>query len=100
MLTDGKRSIEIHEIAGSGHNDAFLMVYLPAEGIAVRVGCVYAGCAPTRRRRPTPNPFSVNLNENIQRLKLNVRQIAAVHGPRVATMADLRAAITPPAGTN
>jgi len=41
----------------------------------------------------TPNPFSVNLYENIQRLKLDVRQIAALHGPRLTTMADLRAAI-------
>ena len=32
----------------------------------------------------------MNLYENIQRLKLDVRQIAALHGPRVATMADLR----------
>ena len=39
------------------------------------------------------NPYSVNLNENIQRLKLNVRQIAAGHGPRLTTMADLRAAM-------
>ena len=35
----------------------------------------------------------MNLYENIQRLKLDVRQIAALHGPRVATMADLRGAI-------
>jgi hypothetical protein len=40
-----------------------------------------------------PNPYSVNLYENIQRLKLDVKQIAALHGPRVATMADLRTAI-------
>ena len=35
VLTDGKRSIEIHEIAGSGHNDGFLMVYLPKEKILI-----------------------------------------------------------------
>ena len=40
-----------------------------------------------------PNPYTVNLNENIERLKLDVRQIAALHGPRVATMADLRTAL-------
>ena len=33
VLTDGKRSIEVHQIAGGGHNDAFAMVYLPAEKI-------------------------------------------------------------------
>jgi hypothetical protein len=48
------------------------------------------------RNRPVPavpNPYSVNLYENIQKLKLDVDQIAALHGPRAATLADLRNAI-------
>jgi glyoxylase-like metal-dependent hydrolase (beta-lactamase superfamily II) len=91
VLTDGKRSIEIYEIAGSGHNDGFLMVYLPKEKILVE-GDAYT---PLAVGAPTPavNPFWVNLHENIQRLKLDVRQIAALHGPRLTTMADLRGAI-------
>ena len=40
----------------------------------------------------TPNPLAAALRDNIQQLGLNVRQILAIHGPRVATMADLRAA--------
>jgi hypothetical protein len=43
------------------------------------------------------------LNDNIQRLKLDVRQIAALHGPRLTTMTDLRTAIgqgAPAKGTN
>ena len=47
----------------------------------------------TRHRRRAASPFTVNLYENIQRLKLNVRQIAALHGPRVATLEDLRTAV-------
>jgi len=35
----------------------------------------------------------VNLYENIQKLNLNVEKIAALHGPRVATLADLRSVI-------
>src|SRR5437867_129191 len=35
VLTDGKRSIEIHQIAGSGHNDAFALIYLPAEKVLI-----------------------------------------------------------------
>jgi glyoxylase-like metal-dependent hydrolase (beta-lactamase superfamily II) len=91
VLTDGKRAIEIYEIAGSGHNDGFLMVYLPKEKILVEGDAytpVAAGAPP-----PAINPYSVNLHENIQRLKLDVRQIAALHGPRVTTIADLRGAI-------
>jgi hypothetical protein len=41
----------------------------------------------------------VNLHENIQRLKLDVRQIAALHGQRVGTMQDLRAFIGQGANT-
>jgi glyoxylase-like metal-dependent hydrolase (beta-lactamase superfamily II) len=92
VLTDGRRPIEIHPIQGSGHNDAFVMVYLPREKILAEADAF----TPTAADAPlptTPNPFSVNLYENIQRLKLDVRQIAALHGPRLTTMADLRAAI-------
>jgi len=92
VLTDGRRTIEIHRLAGSGHNDAFAMVFLPTEGILIE-GDAYTPAAATAPPPATPNPFSVNMFENVQRLKLNVRQIAALHGPRVATMADLRTAI-------
>jgi hypothetical protein len=38
------------------------------------------------------SPFTVNLLENVERLKLNVRTIAALHGPGIATLDDLRMA--------
>ena len=91
-LADGQRAVEIHAIQGSGHNDAFAMVYLPAAKILVEVDAF----TPTAADVPppaTPNPFSVNLYQNIERLKLDVRQIAALHGPRLVTLADLRSAI-------
>ena len=93
VLTDGSRQIEIHKIAGGGHNDAFAMVYLPKEKILIE-GDAYT---PPAANAPLPpvNPFAVNLDENITRLKLDVKQIAALHGPRVATMADLKAFIAP-----
>ncbi len=91
-LTDGKRSSAIHQLAGNGHNDAFVMVYLPAEKILIEVDA----WGPTAANVPPPapaSPYAVNLHDNIQRLKLDVRQIAALHGPRVATLADLQTAI-------
>jgi glyoxylase-like metal-dependent hydrolase (beta-lactamase superfamily II) len=102
VLTDGSRSIEIHQITGGGHNDAFAMVYLPTEKVLIE-GDAYTPAAADAPPPPAPNPFSVNLYDNIQRLKLDVRQIAALHGPRLTTMADLRAAIgqsAPARGTN
>ncbi len=91
-LTDGQRSIEIYPIQNSGHNDAFAMVYLPAEKILVEVDA-YTPAAADAPPPSMPNPFSVNLYQNIERLKLDVRQIAALHGPRVVTLADLRTSI-------
>jgi len=94
VLTDGSRTIEIHKIAGGGHNDAFAMVYLPKEKILIE-GDAYTPPAPNAPPPAAANPFAVNLDENITRLKLDVKQIAALHGPGVATMADLKAFITP-----
>lgn len=68
------------------------MVYLPKEKILVEADA-YTPAAANAPPPAAPNPYSVNLNDNIQRLKLDVRQIAALHGPRLTTMADLRAAI-------
>jgi glyoxylase-like metal-dependent hydrolase (beta-lactamase superfamily II) len=91
-LTDGKRTIEIHHIAGSGHNDAFAMVYLPAEKILMQVDA-WAPLAPNAPPPAAPSPFAINLYDNVTRLKLDVRQIASLHGPGTATLADLQAAI-------
>jgi glyoxylase-like metal-dependent hydrolase (beta-lactamase superfamily II) len=91
-LTDGRRSIEVHRIAGNGHNDAFAMVYLPAERILIQVDA-WAPLAPNQTPPAVPSPFAINLHDNIARLKLDVRQIAALHGPGIATLADLQAAI-------
>jgi glyoxylase-like metal-dependent hydrolase (beta-lactamase superfamily II) len=103
VLTDGRRTIEIYPIANSGHNDAYAMVYLPAEKILIEVDAWAppAANAPPPAPGTPPSPFTVNLYDNIRRLKLDVRQIAALHGPRVATMAELQAAAGQrPATTN
>jgi hypothetical protein len=91
VLDDGERQIEVHQIVGSGHNDAYAMVFLPAERILIQVDA-YAPLAPNAQPQAAVNPFTVNLLENVERLKLNVRTIAALHGPGVATLDDLRSA--------
>lgn len=88
VLTDGKRPIEIHAIQGSGHADGFLMVYLPNEKILIEADA-YSPGPPDAAPPAAPNPYSVNLHENIERLGLDVAAIAPIHGRRV-TMTDLR----------
>jgi glyoxylase-like metal-dependent hydrolase (beta-lactamase superfamily II) len=92
VLSDGKRAIEIHTLAGNSHNDAFAAVYLPQEKILIEADA-YTPTAANAPLPSSPNPYSVNLFDNIRKLKLNVEKIAALHGPRVATLDDLRAAI-------
>jgi glyoxylase-like metal-dependent hydrolase (beta-lactamase superfamily II) len=94
VLTDGKRPIDIYPLVGSGHNDAFAFVYLPKEKILTEADA-YTPAAADAPPATTVNPYSANLYDNIQKLKLDVDKIAALHGPRVATITDLRTAITP-----
>lgn len=91
-LPDPQHPVEVHAIAGNGHDDAFALAYLPVEKILVEADAYTpwpAGASPPK----APNPYSVSLNENIRRLKLDVQKIAALHGPRLVTLDDLRLAI-------
>lgn len=89
VLTDGKRKIEIYSLNGNSHNDAFAFIYLPAEKILIEADA-YTPLAPGATPPASINPYSVNLYENIQKLKLDVDQIAAIHGPGVVKLDDLK----------
>ena len=91
VLSDSTRSLEIHHIQGNPHNTGILMAWFPKERLLVEVD-VYPPLAPNATPPATPNPATVNLYENIQRLNLDVNQIAPLHG-RVVTIADLRKTI-------
>lgn len=93
-LNDGSRKIQIFSLEDNTHNDAFLAVYLPNEKILIE-GDAYTPLAPGAQKPASPNPFSVNLLKNIERLQLDVQQIAALHGPGVVTLQDLRQYVAP-----
>ncbi len=97
VLTDGTRRIEIHPLAGNTHNDAFGLVYLPGEKLLIEADA-YTPLAANAAPPAAPNPYSVNLYQNIQKLKLEVSQIAPLHG-RLVALADLRAAVGQGAAT-
>ncbi len=86
-LSDGTRTIDIHRITDSAHNDTFLMVHLPKEKILIEADA-YTPLAPGAAPPATPNANNVNLIANIERLKLAVDRIAPLHG-RVVPLADL-----------
>jgi glyoxylase-like metal-dependent hydrolase (beta-lactamase superfamily II) len=87
QMKDSTRTIEIHRIKDSIHNDAFLMVYLPAERLLIEADA-YTPLPPNAPPPATPNLNHVNLIENIERLKLSVDKILPLHG-RVEPVAEL-----------
>ena len=91
VLSDSTRTLEIHHIQVNPHNAGIVMAWLPKEKLLVEVD-VYTPLAPNAPPPANPNPAMVNLYENIQRLNLDVNQIAPLHG-RVVTIADLRKTI-------
>jgi glyoxylase-like metal-dependent hydrolase (beta-lactamase superfamily II) len=94
VMTDDSRTVEIHRIVNSPHSDGFLMVYLPAEKILVEADAYTPGLAAPTGSAPTGpapavSPVTLNLLQNVERLKLGVTQIAPLHGPRMASLDDL-----------
>ena len=78
-------------IKGNVHNDGLIMAYLPKEKLLVEADA-YTPVPPNAPQPAQPNPFSVNLYDNIERLKLAVDQILPLHG-RMVPLAELLKAI-------
>ncbi|MBI1956174.1 MAG: MBL fold metallo-hydrolase [Acidobacteria bacterium] len=91
ILTDGTRTMELHLTQGSGHNAGLIMAYLPRERLLIEADSF----SPPPPGAPPPaviSTYSVNLYENIERLRLAVQRIIPIHG-RVVPLADLRRVI-------
>jgi glyoxylase-like metal-dependent hydrolase (beta-lactamase superfamily II) len=82
VLSDGTRTIELHLIQGSGHDEGIIMAYLPKEKLLVEADA-YTPAPPNAAPPAKPNPNHVNLYDNIERLKLAVDQILPLHGRKV-----------------
>lgn len=91
VLTDGARTVEIYRLADNMHHDGMSLVYLPKEKLAIQADAFTPVAANAKYPTP-PNPFTVNLSENIQRLKLDVAQHLPLHG-RIVPAAELNKAI-------
>jgi glyoxylase-like metal-dependent hydrolase (beta-lactamase superfamily II) len=78
VLTDGTRTVELHHVRGNLHCEGLLMVYLPKEKLLIQADA-FAPRPPGAKPLPS-SPFTVNLLENVRRLKLDVEQMVHVHG--------------------
>jgi len=82
VLSDGTRTVELHLIQGSAHHDGLIMAYLPKEKLLVEADA-YNPAPPNAQPPAQPVSIQVNLYDNIERLKLAVDQILALHVRKV-----------------
>jgi glyoxylase-like metal-dependent hydrolase (beta-lactamase superfamily II) len=86
VVSDGVRSLEVYTVQGLGHSQGMVIAYLPKEKMLVNAD-LYSPPAQGAQPPATPTAGSVVLNQNIQRLKLDVAQHVPIHG-RVGTMEE------------
>lgn len=79
VFEDATRRLELHHIRGNLHNDGLLMAYVPKEKLLVQADTFHPRPGATWSY-PSPPQFTVNMFENIQRLKLDVAQVLHIHG--------------------
>lgn len=89
VITDGKQTLELYHLEGSNHASTMLIGFLPKEKILIEADVFNP---PPQGALSLGQAKEKVLYENLQRLKLDVRQIAPIHG-KAASIEDLRKAI-------
>ena len=91
VLTDGTQTVELYVVPLKGHSDAMIIAYLPKDKLLVEADAYVPGplnAPPSARPDPYFLPFTVDLYERLQKLKLDVGPIAPLHG-RMTSMAEM-----------
>jgi glyoxylase-like metal-dependent hydrolase (beta-lactamase superfamily II) len=90
-FTDGKQTLEVIDIGPSPHAAEMLVVYLPNEKLVFQGDLV--NLPNSGKYMPTTvNDTTIHFFDWITKSGLDIRRIAAVHGP-ATTLEDLRAAV-------
>jgi glyoxylase-like metal-dependent hydrolase (beta-lactamase superfamily II) len=79
VMADATQTLELHHISGNNHHDGLLMAYLPTIKVLVQADAFHPRPGATWAY-PSPPQFTVNLFENVQRLKLDVDRVLHIHG--------------------
>jgi glyoxylase-like metal-dependent hydrolase (beta-lactamase superfamily II) len=90
VFSDKSMALELHHLAGNLHAETLLIAYLPKQKLLIQADAFHPrpGAAPFA----SPPPFTVNLVENIRRLKLDVDRVVHVHGGTDTLATVLKAA--------
>ena len=91
VLSDGTRNVEIHHLAGNGHAEDLLMVYLPKEKLLVEAD-VYTPLAPNATPPTPPSVYTVSFADLVGKLRLDVERILPLHG-RLVPFSELNKTI-------
>jgi glyoxylase-like metal-dependent hydrolase (beta-lactamase superfamily II) len=78
VITDGTMTLEIHAMKDQPHAEGLLMVYVPSDKMLIQADAFAP--RPGAKPLPAPSPYTINLVDNIRRLKLDVQKVAHVHG--------------------
>jgi glyoxylase-like metal-dependent hydrolase (beta-lactamase superfamily II) len=91
VLTDGTQIVELHVTPIKGHSDAMIIAYLPKNKLLVEADAYVPGplnAPPSAKPDPYFLPFTIDLYERLQKLKLEVGPIAPLHG-RMTSMTEM-----------
>jgi glyoxylase-like metal-dependent hydrolase (beta-lactamase superfamily II) len=100
VLTDGSQTLELYKIQGSNHADTMLIAYLPKDKLLVEADMWNPPAQPnTTALAGVAAAEPLNLWANLERLKLDVAQIAPLHG-RMVPFTEFRRAIGQANNTN
>ena len=78
VFSDGKMTLEIHLLRDQPHSEGLLVAYIPRERLLIQADAFHP--RPGAKPLPAPSPYTINLVENVARLKLDVARVVHVHG--------------------
>ena len=90
VLSDSTMTLELHHLQGNLHDETLLVAYLPEQKMLVQADAFHP--RPGAKPLASPPPFTLNLVENIRRLKLDVERVVHLHGGIDPTRGVVKAA--------
>jgi glyoxylase-like metal-dependent hydrolase (beta-lactamase superfamily II) len=89
VLTDGNMTIELYLMPNHLHAAGLMMAYLPTQKLLIQADSYIP--RPGAPPLPAPSPYTINLVDNVTRLKLDVARVVHIHGG-ISPYSDLVAA--------
>jgi glyoxylase-like metal-dependent hydrolase (beta-lactamase superfamily II) len=96
-LTDGRKKVELYNIGPTPHAENILIAYLPEEGIIFEADHFPQ---PASGVIPPAVPATKAFARALEKLDLDYSKIVGAHSPRIASPAELQAAVARPAAAD